>query len=626
MSESGRQVTLGEDVVVTDGALDLEDLADEIRSSPPRALLDLADRLDRLAVTHEVAHANRVVDEEHADAAGESPSDDTAEDDAQTASPGHERVRQFPSDRRLVVDTPSEATTSTIGQFAHLVETSSDGAASIYQVDPIDVWTAPHQHVDALLDDYDTVAGGVPESVASQIREMWERGNAFRLRTDPDGGHTVLESESADVFEDVAQEHLEYPDHYIERPDATTMRIKDGAEASVKETLYDVGYPPIDDRDLDRGADLDITLDDDLDLRPYQQEWVDRFLEAGAGVIDAPPGSGKTVAAIAALAELGQEVLILVPSRELAQPWRDELWAHTDLNSHAIGAEPKVGQYHGGEKHIRPVTITTYDMASQSRHGRKLFDREWGCVVFDEAHHVPAEVWRRTADIQSRHRLGLTATPVRNDGKSEEIFTLIGRPLTSTWEELYDEGWVHRPDVEVRFVPWASDDDRQTYREAEGTRKMIAASANTAKLTETKHLLDQHADDKILIYSGWTDQGEEYADALGLPFIHGETSHSDREDYYQELRDGDRSAVIVSRVADEGIDLPDVDVVIIASMLGGSKRQGTQRVGRVMRPLGGADAYLLATRGSREEQYAREQMDYLRERGTVVSETTVGTQ
>jgi len=581
------------------GEISLEDLGERLRSSTPQELLALADRLDETSRRHEIAHVTDIVQEE---------------DDDQD-----ERIRLYPSQLRLHVDAPAEETKTTLGNLAHLVETSHDGEASIYETEPLDIWTSPYEFLDELLDDYARTVGQLPESVEKQLRRIWERGHAFRLRTHPDG-FTVLKASTTELFEDVAKEYLKHNDHYTQYLSDTEMRVKAGAEGDVKEVLYDAGYPPIDERDLDRGADLDVDLDEDLDLRPYQREWVDRFLETGSGVIDAPPGAGKTVAALAVLAELGQQTLILVPSRELAQQWKQELEEWTDL---ASGYSRKIGQYHGGEKNIRPVTITTYDMASKSRHGRKLFDREWGLVIHDEAHHTPASVWRRTSELQARSRLGLTATPVRSDGKSEEIFTLIGRPVTSTWEELYEEGWVHRPNVEVRFVPWDSAGDRDRYRSAEGTRKMMAAAQNPAKLQETQRLLEDHAGDKVLIYCGWTDQGEQYADALGLPFVQGETRHSAREEYYEQLREGDLEGLIVSRVADEGIDLPDVDVVIIASMLGGSRRQGAQRVGRVMRPFGGADAYLLATRGSSEEEYARSQMDYLRERGTTVTETEI---
>jgi DNA excision repair protein ERCC-3 len=582
---------------MSDADLSLGELAARIRAGAPDELLALADRVEELGGQHELAHTSRIVQEDR-------------ERD--------ERIRLFPSQLRYLGDAASDDTRATLGTFAHLVETSEDGAATLFTTDPIDVWTSPYEHVDALVDAVAGVGGELPESVETRLRRIWERGHAFTLRTHSDG-YAVLEAETPELFEDVARETLEHNTHYTQFLGATRMRIKAGAEADVKETLYDAGYPPLDHRDLERGEGLDIALADTLDLRPYQVEWLERFRDAGSGVIDAPPGSGKTIAALAILADLGQETLILAPSRELAQQWADALREHTTLSRR------QVGQYHGGEKRIRPVTISTYDMASRSRHGRKLFDREWGAVVFDEAHHVPAEIWRRTADIQSRHRLGLTATPVRSDGKSEEIFTLIGRPLTSTWEELYAEGWVHRPNVDVRLVPWAAEADREAYRGAEGTKKMIAAAQNPAKLEDTQRLLDAHASagGTVLIYCGWRDQGEQYAEALGVPYLHGDTRHRDRETAYQQLRDGELDALIVSRIADEGIDLPDIDAVVIASMLGGSKRQGTQRVGRVMRPFGDAYAYLLATRGSREEAYAREQMDYLRERGTTVTETEV---
>ena len=574
------------------------DLADRIRSGTPQELLDLADQLDAHARTHQLAHESSI----------------------QGGSGEHdERVRLYPSELQIAADAPTSDTAATLGTMAHLVETSHDGEASIYQISPIDVWTSPYRDAGALLDELERLVGEVPDAVVSQVERTMERGTAFQLTTHDDG-YSVLSATDEDLFESVAKEELEHNTHYTAYVSDTAMRIRDGAEAAVKERLYEAGYPPQDVRDLTSGESLEVSLSDDLALRDYQQAWVDRFMEVGSGVIDAPPGSGKTIAAIAILAALGQEALIITPSRELCSQWYAELRQHLQLG---MFPDDNLGEYHGGEKTIAPITITTYDMASQARHGRKLFDREWGLVIYDECHHTPASVWRRTADIQSRHRLGLTATPVREDGESDSIFTLIGRPLTTTWEELYAEGWVHRPNVEVRFVPWSDAGARDTYQTAEGTQRMIAAAQNPAKLTDTQRLLDGAPDATTLIYCGWREQGSMYAETLDIPFIHGDTPHGKRDAYYDQLRDGDRRALIVSRIADEGIDLPTVDMVIIASMLGGSRRQGTQRVGRVMRPLGGADAYLLATRGSVEEQYARSQMDHLRERGTIVSETEV---
>lgn len=203
-------------------------------SSPPE-LVTLANRLEDLDRQHEIAHASNVVDDR----------DQTLD----------ERIRFYPSQLRIVVDNPTNDTTSTLGNFAHLEETSHNGDASIFETEPIDIWTSPYEFVDELLDDYARVVGELPESVENQVRRAWERGHVFRLRTHP-YGYTILEAEDEDLFEDVAKEHLEYSDHYTEFLSDTEMRIKTGAEGDVKQTLYDAGYPPLDERDLETGEPL----------------------------------------------------------------------------------------------------------------------------------------------------------------------------------------------------------------------------------------------------------------------------------------------------------------------------------------------------------------------------------
>ncbi|MEF8780975.1 MAG: DEAD/DEAH box helicase, partial [Haloferacaceae archaeon] len=385
--------------------------------------------------------------------------------------------------------------------------------------------------------------------------------------------------------------------------------------AAVKRTLYDAGYPVIDDRELETGDDLDVELE--TDLREYQRSWVDAFLEKRAGVFVGPPGSGKTVAAIAALAAVDGETLVLVPSRELAEQWREELLRHTDLPREAVGA------YHGGEKRIRPVTVATYQTAGMDRH-RQLFDsRRWGLIVYDEVHHVPSEVYRRSADLQAVHRLGLSATPVREDDSEAEIFTLIGPPIGTDWDALFDAGFVQEPELEIRYVPWRDETAQNEYASADGRERYRLAAKNPAKLAEVRYLLARHDDRKALVFVDYLAQGEQIASGLSAPFVSGETPHYRRDQLFAEFREGERTTLVVSRIADEGIDLPDAEVAILASGLGGSRRQGAQRAGRTMRPAGSALVFVLATRGSREEEFARRQLRHLAGKGIRVRETNV---
>lgn len=527
-----------------------------------------------------------------------------------------ERVVCFPNRREIVVDRPTQYTQARLAQFAHLVDTTGTEPGTrgyLYRIRPEDVWAAP---VDDLADLILTMRAVLPrryESLEEWVEGQWKRANRFRLYTHEEG-YTVLEAASDDLMGNVAMQKLD--EVCIRAPISDTEAWVDSARvADIKRTLYEAGYPVVDDRTLETGDALDIALK--AQLRDYQQSWVDTFLQKRAGVFVGPPGSGKTVAALGALAGVGGETLILVPSRELAGQWREELLTHTTIDP------ADIGEYHGGKKQVRPVTIATYQTAGMDRHRRLFDDRKWGLIVFDEAHHVPAPVFRRSADLQAKHRLGLTATPVRESDDEKEIYTLIGPPLGTDWSKLFDAGFVAEPEVELRYVPWADDIAENEWANADGRERHMLAAMNPKKVEETERLLAD-TEGKALVFVDYLDQGEAIADALGVAFVSGETRHHRRETLFREFREGERDVLVVSRVGDEGIDLPDAELAVIASGLGGSRRQGAQRAGRTMRPVGRAEVVVLATHGTSEEDFARQQMRHLAEKGVRVRETVVG--
>jgi DNA excision repair protein ERCC-3 len=252
---------------------------------------------------------------------------------------------------------------------------------------------------------------------------------------------------------------------------------------------------------------------------------------------------------------------------------------------------------------------------------RQLFDsREWGLIVYDEVHHIPAAVARRSADLQTKHRLGLSSSPVREDDREEEIYTLIGPPIGTDWDALFEAGFVAEPEVEIRYVPWVDDDARNQYVSADGHERRQQAATNPGKHEEVRHILSRHPDKKALVFCDYLDQGRELSAFLDVPFVSGQMPHSRRERLLDEFRRGDRDTLLVSRVGDEGIDLPDAELAVVASGLGGSRRQGAQRAGRTMRPEGRSLVYVLATRGSREEDFAQRRMRHLSSKGVRVSE------
>ncbi|WP_224449608.1 DEAD/DEAH box helicase [Haloprofundus salilacus] len=528
-----------------------------------------------------------------------------------------ERVILFPERREIVVDRPEQYTRAQLSQFAHLVDTTggdADERGYLYTIRTEDVWQAPFDEFEGLLRSMRSVLPRRSPHLEEWAERQWKRAHQFTLRTHEDG-YVVLEAANEDLMGNVAREKLS--EQHLHAPISDTESwVRDGEEAAIKRILYEAGYPVTDERDLDTGDPLEIDLE--VELRDYQQNWVDRFVDQRSGVLVGPPGSGKTIAGMAVLAAVGGETLVLVPSRELAGQWRQELLEHTTLT------EDQIGEYHGGSKEIRPVTIATYQTAGMDRH-RRLFDsREWGLIVYDEVHHIPSRVFRRSADLQTKHRLGLSATPIREDDKEEEIFTLVGPPIGTDWGKLFDAGFVQEPEVEIRYVPWTDEMAENEYRSADGRERYKLAALNPAKVDEVRHLRSQYLDAKALIFVDWLEQGEALAEELDVPFISGEMPHYRRRQLLQQFRDsddGDVRTLVVSRVGDEGIDLPNAEIAIVASGLGGSRRQGAQRAGRTMRPVGNAIMYVLATRGSPEEDFAERQLRHLAEKGIRVRES-----
>ncbi|MFB6170871.1 MAG: DEAD/DEAH box helicase [Haloarculaceae archaeon] len=520
-----------------------------------------------------------------------------------------ERLVVFPQRREIVADKPDQFTRAQLSQFAHLTDTTgSEGYR--YEVREADIWNAPYDDLEGLLGTVRDVLPAREPVLEEFVEEQWRRAHRFRLYTHEDG-YVVLEAENDDLMGNVARQHLSEEQLRAPISDSESWVAREEV-AAVKRTLYEAGYPVQDERDLDAGERLPVSLA--LDLRDYQADWVERFMEQQSGVFVGPSGSGKTVAALGVLSRVEGETLVLVPSRELAGQWHDEILRKTTLD------ESQVGEYHGGEKNVRPVTIATYQIAGMDRH-RQLFDsRAWGLIVFDECHYIPAPVFSRAADLQGKHRLGLSATPVRESGDSEEIFTLVGPPIGTDWDALFEAGFVQEPTVEIRYVPWDEATEREEYASSVGHGKRQLAATNPAKLEEIRWLLRRHHDKKALVFVDYLDHGEEVAAALDAPFISGETRHGRRQHLFQEFRDGRLDTLVVSRVGDEGIDLPDAELAVVASGLGGSRRQGAQRAGRTMRPQGSALVYVLATRGTKEEEFARQRLRHLSEKGVRVHE------
>jgi len=395
----------------------------------------------------------------------------------------------------------------------------------------------------------------------------------------------------------------------------TQSRIAMGSKsrAEIKQALLKKGYP-VEDNSKFRESDQKIGADlsDEIELRDYQKEYVEKAYEKKAAVLANPAGSGKTVTAIGLMAKIDSPTLVLVPQRNLVGQWKRELLDKTQLT------EDQIGEYHGDEKKMNDVTIATYHMAGEKT---DIFRKEWGLIIFDEVHHIPSQLFRKTASLQSTRRVGLSASPVREDSKERDIFALIGQEIGADWARFFNEGYVKKPDVDIQLVEWASDFYRHKYEQASGIKKAIVASKNPAKNQVLEDLLEEHEDRKTIIFCDWLDQGEDLSEEYDIPFISGETDFEERDEYFQKFRDDELTTVIVSRIGDEGLDLPDAEIGIIMSGQGGSRRQATQRAGRVMRPFGDAEVYMVATKGSNEEDFVKQQVELLKEKGVSVKVT-----
>ena len=523
-----------------------------------------------------------------------------------------ERIIVFPERRELIVDQPHQFTRAQLANVADLVA-ASGGGAYLYRIRPVDIWHAPYETLEDLTRTLRDILPGPAPSLFEWVSEQWKRAHQFRLETHEDG-YVILVSGTESLMGNVAQQELD-ESHLRAQLSDTTAWVASGSEAAIKRILFEAGFPVQDHRELETGDPL--SIDVSLPLRDYQQSWVSAFLAKGSGVLVGPPGSGKTIAAMGIMEAVGGETLILVPSRELASQWREQLERNTSL-------EPaQIGEYHGGVKEHRPVTIATYHTAGMDRHRQLFDDRRWGLIIYDEVQHIPAEVYRRSIDLQSQHRLGMSASPVRGDDREDDIFTLIGPPIGTDWSALIEAGYVIEPELTIRYLPWGDSETKDAYAAASGHERRQTAAMNSAKIRDVKRLRARHEDEPVLVFVDWLEQGESLAAALDVPFVSGETRHAARERFFEDFRSGNLDTLVISRVGDEGIDLPDASVAILASGLGGSRRQGTQRAGRTMRPAGRSTVYVLATRGTEEEDFARHQLRYLQGKGMSIKEQTV---
>ena len=359
-------------------------------------------------------------------------------------------------------------------------------------------------------------------------------------------------------------------------------------------------------------------------VRDYQRDAADIFyaggdVRGGSGVIVLPCGAGKTIVGIAAMALMQRSTLVLTTGITAVKQWRREILDKTDLT------EEQVAEYTGETKDIAPVTLATYqiltyrpDKSEEFPHFQLFDQRDWGLIIYDEVHLLPAPVFRVTAHIQARRRLGLTATLVREDGREADVFSLIGpKKYDVPWRELETKGWIAEATcTEVRVA--MPEPLRMEYAVAEWRNKYRIASENPAKDDVVACLLDRYPDSRVLIIGQYLKQLRQLRKRFNIPLITGQTSNSEREDLYGKFRSGEVRSLILSKVGNFAIDLPDANVLIQVSGTFGSRQEEAQRLGRILRPKSGGEVahfYTLVTRDTREQDFAHHRQLFLTEQG-----------
>jgi DNA excision repair protein ERCC-3 len=402
------------------------------------------------------------------------------------------------------------------------------------------------------------------------------------------------------------------------RVDPDTVVVHPSERGHLKQVLLKLGWPAEDLAGYVDGEAHPIDLkQEDWHLRPYQREAVDGFWHGGSGVVVLPCGAGKTLVGAAAMAEARATTLILVTNTVSARQWRSELLRRTSLT------EDEIGEYSGAKKEIRPVTIATYQVMTTRRKGvyshLELFDtRDWGLIIYDEVHLLPAPIFRFTADIQSRRRLGLTATLVREDGREGDVFSLIGpKRYDAPWKDIEAQGYIAPADcVEVRVT--LTDRERMLYATAEPEERYRLASTTDTKNRVVERLVEAHRGDQTLVIGQYIDQLDELAEHIGAPLIKGETPVKERERLFEAFRRGEEHTLVVSKVANFSVDLPEAAVAIQVSGSFGSRQEEAQRLGRILRPKSdgrGARFYAVVSRDTLDQEYAAHRQRFLAEQG-----------
>jgi DNA excision repair protein ERCC-3 len=536
------------------------------------------------------------------------------------------------SDKTLLleVDNPNfEAARSIICRFAELEK--SPEYLHTYRITPLSLWNAAaskltaEQIIDAL---YKYSKYPVPQNINSEITRQIGRYGKLKLKRD-EAGDLIIHSTDENYIKEIYRSKKIQP--FIEgKKDDHSLYVHSDFRGHIKQALIKLGFPVEDIAGYDAGNEFKFDLREktvsnrDFVIRDYQGSAIDAFyangsIEGGSGVVVLPCGAGKTIVGIGAMQKVGTQTLILVTNTLSIRQWRDEILDKTSVSP------DEIGEYSGDKKEIKPITIATYNILTHRKkkggeftHFHLFSSNNWGLILYDEVHLLPAPVFRMTSELQAKRRLGLTATLVREDGLEEDVFSLIGpKKIDVPWKELEKKSWIAQAHcVEVR-VPMRSL-MRGMYSVADDREKFRFSSENPEKLRVIGVLLHTHQNDQVLIIGQYLDQLQKVSDRFKLPLITGKTPLNERAKLYHLFRNKEINALVVSKVANFSIDLPDANIAIQLSGTFGSRQEEAQRLGRILRPKdfgNQAIFYSVVTNESSEERFSHNRQLFLTEQG-----------
>ncbi|MGI6626787.1 MAG: DNA repair helicase XPB [Bacillota bacterium] len=469
----------------------------------------------------------------------------------------------------------------------------------------------------------------VPENIMAYVQDTMEKFGILKLTREQDS--FLLSSSDEFIMEEIKRSEKMAP-HIQEITGKDSMIIKPYSRGLVKQILIKMGYPCEDLAGYTKGGPLEISLRSktrdgkEFGLRPYQKAardafWAGGSVRGGSGVVVLPCGAGKTIVGLGVMEQIGAQTLILTTNVVALRQWISEILDKSDLTG------DMVKEYSGEKKEVGPVTVTTYQILTYRKRGTEteefphftLFDeRNWGLIIYDEVHLLPAPVFRITADLQARRRLGLTATLVREDGREDDVFSLIGpKKFDKPWKELEAQNWIataHCNEIRVDFTQ----ENRLEYHTAGERDKYRIAATNPAKYDLVKEIVQRHKNDQILILGQYIDQLEDISKILDAPMIYGQTPNSAREELYAKFKTGEIKVLVVSKVANFAVDLPDASVAIQVSGTFGSRQEEAQRLGRILRPKPQGESaifYSLVTRNTKDQDFSQKRQLFLTEQG-----------